>query len=325
VADAAAGQRLKLLGRGLHRVGPDHTRAFEREHEGVGVAAMLPSRFAGEGEPRLEVGQALGRRQPAVRVPSDAAELALAFAPKPDGNRAVRRLGVAGPVDALVELAAKLHPLLGPQGANELEPLLGSLAAPFEGDAEHLELFLPPPDPAPEDQPAAAEMVDGREDLRVEDGMPHREHENARAEPDAVGDGGEEGEERKRLEEVERRAKAEPTVGRIRVGRALLLADHDVVEDPEPVEASVLRGAGEALDDLAAGERTHLGDVKSDLHAAPPALRRHGSGGGPFRERRRSVQPARWRGPVPSSRRMSEPGAASLRGGRWSSRRRSCR
>ena len=113
----------------------------------------------------------------------------------------------------------------------EVERRIGDRAAAARVDAERPELLVHPADPDAEDQPPAGQLLDRRDPLGGQQRRPVGHDQHADAEADPLGDPGEEGERRERLEVAPVRA--------LRV----LGRERQVIGDPEIVDPGRLGGA----------------------------------------------------------------------------------
>ncbi len=181
----------------------------------------------------------------------------------------------AGPLpEALevVELAVVLGELVGSEGgAQGVEALVEHGPALPEVHAQGLELLLDVPRAHPEDQPAAAEVVEGGVLLGGEQGVSQADDRDVAEQPDAGGGGGEEGERGDGVVPDRAHRGGQPA------------RDADVVAAREVGEAGPVGGAGDAEEVL--GARARLPGLGVDRalrldgklhpvrqrHRAPPA------------------------------------------------------
>ena len=202
--------------------------------------------------------------QPSPSV-DHALERARAVAADPDRRQ---RLGLGREAEILnlVELALEARIVLGPQGLEDPQHLVGLAAARMERRAQHLQLFLPPAHPHPDDQAPLRQRVDGGEHLGHDDRVAMAEHEDGGAQPCAAGahGGGRQGDHRLQVGLVGRVREAAPGVapgGRSR--------ENHVIADPQRRHLALLRLPGERLDRLAGGERSLRGQMAADFHGLP--------------------------------------------------------
>ncbi len=113
--------------------------------------------------------------------------------------------------------------------------------------------FEPPPDADAEVDPAAGQVVEVDHLLGRVDGVALRHEADAGAEADPVGDRGEVGERGERLEQAGVAAAGEPAVGRVRVLRLVVVEQHDVLGDPDRLEATGFGLGAERAEDLGVG------------------------------------------------------------------------
>ena len=208
--------------------------------------------------------------EPAVAELADAAQLPQAVAADPDGDVAPWARACGPAVDG-VELALEaVDPIVVEEGAQHAQALLEARAAAVRRHAEHRHLLLRPAHACAEDEAPAGEVVERGDQLRREHGLAVVEHQHRRAEPDRARHARDEGELGRRLEDrvVDRRARRHDAVGRVRVRRAPLAREHDVVVDPERVEAGGLGGARVAQHQVARRGDAQLWQLHPDLHLA---------------------------------------------------------
>ena len=145
--------------------------------------------------PRAEVGH------PAIGQARGALHDHLALAPHPDGDAPPRRQRIDPGVGNAMPLAVDRHQLLGPERAHDRDLLLDALAAVLEVLAQRLELDGVPADAHAEPQAPARQHVDGGRLLGDEGGLPLREDQDARRQPQPAGHAGEKAEQHERLVE----------------------------------------------------------------------------------------------------------------------------
>ncbi len=183
---------------------------------------------------------------PAVAELHDAAERARRVPADQDRDVATGGLGEdADPVEG-EEFPVMLGAGVAPAGAHDRERLVAPGAAPVEVAAQQLDLLAHPAHAHPEHQPAPGEVVDGGGHLGREDRVPVREHQDAGAEPHALGDARHEGQRGQRLEEGHLGRERELAGGAVRIGRRHPVREHHVIARPEGVVAEGLHAPREA-------------------------------------------------------------------------------
>ena len=145
--------------------------------------------------PRAEVGH------PAIGQARGAPHDHLALAPHPDRDAPPRRQRIDPRVGNAMPLPVERHQLLGPERAHDRDLLLDALAAILEVLAQRLELDGVPADAHAEPQAPARQHVDGGRLLGDERGLPLREDQDARRQPQSAGHAGEKAEQHERLVE----------------------------------------------------------------------------------------------------------------------------
>ena len=234
-----------------------------------GVAAGVLGGLADGGDVLGERRQAMRARDPGVAEAARAAQRGRSRAADPERDRPGRG-GAADPTVDVVELAVVSDLLAAPERAHQRQLLVDARAAPLERGGQHLELLAAPADADAEDEAPPGEHIERGDDLRVEDGIAHRQDHHRRADLDALGDRGDVGEQRQRLEQL---GVALEAVGQAAArgvgiaGRELARID-DVVADPERGVARLLGGRREGGEVLACGVGAGLREHEPDLHAS---------------------------------------------------------
>ena len=123
--------------------------------------------------------------------------------------------------------AVEADRVLGPHPAEQVDGLVEPLPAIVELVAEGGVLCLRPPDPDGDGHPTTGQGVDAGEGVGQLQGVVGGHDQHARAEADALGGGRRPGQGDQRVEQVR---------GGIGLGRRM----HDVVADPQVVEAELL-------------------------------------------------------------------------------------
>ena len=134
------------------------------------------------------------------------------------------------------------------------------------GRGHDLELLAEPADADAEVDPAAREHVEVDDLLGGVHRVALRHEADAGPETDPVGDGGEVGEGGERLEQAGVAGAGEPAVGGVGVLRLVLVEHHDVLGDPDRLEAPVLGLAAEGAEDLGVGVAVAERGEETDLH-----------------------------------------------------------
>jgi len=152
--------------------------------------------------------------------------------------------------------------LLRPEGAHQLECLVAPARALLEGHAERRELPLEPADRGADDQAAAGQDVDTRQELRHRNRRAIGQDHHARAQRDAARHAGEPRQDRQRIEHV------------LPVDDVRLLRDDDVIRDPHRVQLARF-GAARDLEHASDLDRaTVMRQADAELHVRPPVCRR---------------------------------------------------
>jgi hypothetical protein len=136
-----------------------------------------------------------------------------------------------------VVAAVEARVLFPPQRAHDLDRLVGDGAALLERAAHRLHLVLDGADADPEDQPAAAQHVEGGRGLREPDRVVVRQHQHRGAQPHARGARGDVAQQRERLV-------VRPVADALEDVRHV----EDVIVRPHRVDAQLL-GAGREVDE----------------------------------------------------------------------------
>ena len=153
----------------------------------------------------------------------------------------------------LPEPALERHPLAGERAPDDLERLLEARDAVVVGQAERAVLGLVPAGAEPEDEPAAAHLLDRRRHLRDQPGRMERGAGDERAELDTLGDRRQRGEHR-------------PDLPRPALLTAVAAVEQ-VVAEPDRVEALLLGRAGHRGVLRPAGLVLDLGELDADPQA----------------------------------------------------------
>ena len=217
--------------------------------------------------------QLLERGVEGVAVAGDATERRVAVAADPDRHRMGDRLRFEAHLRHVVELAGEARRRIGEERAEQLELLVGPLAAVVVGHAEDLELLAHPPDADAEDHTPLRQVVEGGDRLGREHRRSVAEDQHRRAEPERLGAPGDEEQRADRVEpgHVDRRGER-PVVG-VRVPRRDGARPRHVVADPAGVDAELLGVLGE-LDQRGAGcLAAELREVDAPIHAGHHAQR----------------------------------------------------
>ena len=210
----------------------------ERDFQGRRIAARFPRRGAGQFD---QIEGIAARRKEAVAQASGATRRRLGVAADVDGHRALGRPRAAiGAVEAH-ETALERRSLLAPQRAQHGDVLVGARRSVLEGCADGLELFLQPADADAEQHAPAGHHVERRHLL----GGDHRavlgQDENAGAELDGLGAGGDVGHPDQRIgqRKVEHAA-GHAAIVRVRILGCVALGHHRVLDRPSRLEAGLL-------------------------------------------------------------------------------------
>lgn len=188
-------------------------------------------------------------------------EIGVLCAAHPDGDGALYGEGEEAGVGDAVVFALKGDEGFGPQAAHESDLLDDARGAVLEVFAEGFELDGVPADADAKAETAAAEEVQGGGLLGDEGGLALGEDDDAGAEANLVGDGGEVAEEDEGLVEgvfvvVDEAFGAVGTVG---------VGAEDMVVDEDVVVADLLGRLGEILDGFAVEREVVLGEQGADL------------------------------------------------------------
>src|SRR6266540_1751758 len=130
-----------------------------------------------------------------------------------------------------------------PQHPHRLDCLVGARAAILERRADRLGFLAQPADADAEQEAPVRERVDRRALLRADHGAALREDQHAGAQPEPLGDAGQERKERERVGEIVVLDR-EAAFGVVRVARRVLRGDHRVLEGPDRLEAGLLGRLG---------------------------------------------------------------------------------
>ena len=170
-----------------------------------------------------------------------------------------------------VELALELDGVLGPDGLEATQELVGALASTLVRHTDGVELVLGPAEPQAHVQPPARDDVERGELLGEHDGGVVRHDQHARAQPDARGDGGHEGERDERIHH----ALEGLGPGLAGQGRVVVLGLDGIehaLEDPEGVIAERLGALGDEDLILRRRPRTGHGKREAELHEGIPSF-----------------------------------------------------
>ena len=138
--------------------------------------------------------------------------------------RLLHRLGIHHARGDVVVADFDIDHVLGPEALQDIEILIHDLAALLERHADGVELAPVPARRHAHEQPAVREKVHARKLLGEDDGIAHRQHQDAGAELDPAGARGDGGQQRERLDN-----------GKIRID-----PKQDVIPHPKRVEAELL-------------------------------------------------------------------------------------
>ena len=179
------------------------------------------------------------RRPPDCRV---------SVAANPNGRvRFLHRLGQEPNAADFVVLAVKLWLLGRPKLFENLDVLVGNLAALGVGIEPHrLELFLHPAHAGTEDEPAAAQHVQRRQDLGSEHRVAVREDKHVGAQFDPSRAAGQEIQRGQRFEVGIVSLERSHAIGGVRVEGVDLVGNHDMVAHPHVVKGQVFGPLGQA-------------------------------------------------------------------------------
>ena len=156
-----------------------------------------------------------------------------------------------------------------PELLHQRERVVGARPPVREVLPEDLELLLEPADADPEDEPAAGELVHLRDLLRDLERVVHREHDDARAQPDAPGVGGEEGEHGEGLPVAFAPVRRVHPAGNQDVARALLRRENHVGAEEQRVQLERLGALGDPDEGVRGGVLTTHDQGAAEFHREP--------------------------------------------------------
>jgi hypothetical protein len=154
------------------------------------------------------------------------------------------------------DLAVRLDLVGGEALVEQGERRVGGSAPTPRVDAERPEFLLHPAEPDAQDQSSPRQLLNRCRPLRDQQGRTVGDDQHADRQAHALGDPGEIGKRRERLD-----------VAPVRSLR-ILRRERQVVGDPEIVDAGLLRGAGRIRDQSAGRLRAHVPQVEAKLHVA---------------------------------------------------------
>ena len=157
-----------------------------------------------------------------------------------DRDGRLHRLRVAADRAEAEVLAVEGRLVLLPDHAQRVDGLVGAAAALVGVDAEGRDLLAHPADADAEEQAAAGEAVDGGAALGELERVVLREHEDAGAEPDPLGAGGQPGQQVERIGQLAVLGQRHAAGVAVRV--AALVADRhrDVLDREQRLEADLV-------------------------------------------------------------------------------------
>src|SRR6266545_1253834 len=249
---------------GAVAAGADPHHAAADEAQGVRVAARLAGPLPDRADRRVQAGQVgHAAADPAVRQPAGAPPGAGDVAAEQQRRvGTLHRLGVEAGRRDLVEAAVELDHVLGPQGPQRRDELLGPRAALLHGNPDRLELLAHPAEAEAHVEPAARDRVERGELLGEQGGREERQVRDREAEADPAGLPGEVGQRDDRVVDaaVDGRAGA-----RVRPCR-----DEQALEGPDRPVAELLGAAHQPH--LVLGRRPRAGDGNAEApqHAPTP-------------------------------------------------------
>ena len=165
------------------------------------------------------------------------------------------------------------HLTAGPGRTEDLDRLAEPTAALVEGDVERAELLGQPPDTDAKHEATGGDVLQRARRPGDRERVAQRQDVDARRQADPLSHRGHRGEADQRVDELGVRPDDRPGVvlpARLRragVRGRVAEREHDVLAQPQRVEAGVLRRAGE-LDELDGRE---VVDAQPDLHRATPS------------------------------------------------------
>ena len=253
--DTQAGEFVEGLGRRLRG----------RRADGQLQRVAIPAGGLGlDAQARQGVGE-LGAPQPqglpAVAAPSGATDGGRAVAPDVNGHAAGSDgLGVGMRVGEGEELTFEGGPLglgVGPQGAHDVDALVGAPAPTGEVDSARLELLTHPPHPDAQPHPALAQPVHRGQALGHDHGMVRRQHEHAGGELERGGDTGQKSQQVDGIGDGAVVGQRHAPRRRVRIATGVVADDEGVLHHDDGLEAQRLDVLGEARHPVGIG--THPG------------------------------------------------------------------
>ena len=256
--DAVFGEHLELA---------QIRRTAERDFQCRRIAARFPGRGAGQLD---QIEGVASRRKETVAQASGTARRRLGVAADVDGHRAPGRSRAAvGAVEAY-EATLERRPLLAPQGAQHGDVFVGARRSVLEGCADGLELFLQPAHADAEQHAPAGHCVERRHLLGRDDRTVLGQDEDAGAELDGLGAGGDVGHPDQRIgqRKVEHAA-SHAAIVRVRILGCVALGHHRVLDRPGRLEAGLLGGLHQFHGKRAVHEAPGVAVAQPEFHPFP--------------------------------------------------------
>jgi hypothetical protein len=168
----------------------------------------------------------------------------------------------------LVELAFVLGDGVAPERLHDVDVFAAACAAPVEGYAEHVELFLQPTDADAEVEPPVRHPIHRRRFLRRVDGIALRHEDDSGSEPHGLRARREERERVERLEDSDFAGRGESSVFRVRILRCVraVVEQHDVLGHPDRRDAALLARGPDRVHELGCCRGICERHENSDLH-----------------------------------------------------------
>ena len=185
-----------------------------------------------------------------------------------DDRRAglLHRLGAEAARRHLVEAAGEARRVLAPQRPHQADRLARAGGAIGERHAGRLEFVGQPADADAEQEAAVGQDVERRCRLRHRHRVAQRQHEDAGAELDALGAGGDVGERDEGIVQRDGRAAGKLPVGRVRIRAAHLERHDEVLRQPHRFEAQRLGFARHLAEHLRPRRRAAAHRMQCELH-----------------------------------------------------------